>query len=192
MTHEPPQNDPKVVWKNLRPATRISAEEVRAKAQKLDSNIWAMNIITAIVIPIMTLFVVWWVGPLAPGPIRAFAVMMSISFVLYFYLQYRQQGRLWSRQLTSDAGLTTSLAFYRREIERRYRSYSRVARFLPLGPFGIGLFVLLGTVRNPFMSIKGVAPYVLTLFAWSIWWFFHNRREARRYRRELDELDSLK
>src|SRR5262245_18017121 len=116
MMHEPPQDDPKVVWKNLRPGTRISAEEVRAKAQKLDTNIWRMNIITVIVIPILTVFVVWWVGPLAPGPIRLFAVLMSISFVTYFFLQYKQQGRLWSRQLNSDVGLTTSLAFYRREV----------------------------------------------------------------------------
>ena len=47
MTHEPPQDDPKAVWKNLRPGARISAEEVRAKAKKLDSNIRAMNITTA-------------------------------------------------------------------------------------------------------------------------------------------------
>jgi hypothetical protein len=192
MTHEPPQDDPKIVWKKLRPGTRISAEEVREKAQKLDTNIWRMNIITAIVVPILTLFVVWWVGPLAPGPIRAFAVMMAISFVTYFFLQYKQQGRLWSRQLNPDVALTTSLAFYRREIERRYHGYSRVARFLPLMPLGIGLFVLFAAIRNPFVAIKFAAPYVLTLFVWAIWWFFHNRREARRYRRELDELDSLK
>src|SRR5258706_14107166 len=109
MTHEPPQDDPKIVWKNLRPQSRISAEEVRSKARKLDSNIWVMNIITAIVVPIMIVFVVWWVGPLAPGPIRVWAVMMSISLVTYFYLQYRQQGSLWSRQLKSDAGVRTSL-----------------------------------------------------------------------------------
>ena len=192
MTHEPPQDDPKLVWKNLKSEKRMSAEEVRAKAQKLDTNMWAMNIITAIVVPIVTIFVVWWVGPLAPGPIRAFAIMMAISFVTYFFLQYKQQGRLWSRQLNSAVGLTTSLAFYRREIERRYHGYSRVARFLPVIPFAIGLFSLFAGMRDPLLSVKAVAPYTLTLFAWSIWWFFHNRREARKYRRELDELDSFK
>jgi len=29
------------------------------------------------------------------------------------------------------------------------------------------------------------------MFAWAVWWFFHNRREAQRYRRLLDELNSF-
>jgi hypothetical protein len=192
MSHEPPEDNPKIVWTTLNTGQRISADEVREKAQRLDVRTSRNTIVIAIVIPIMIAFVAIMIGPLAPVPVGISVVIMSISYFAFLFLERLQRGRLWSRALEPGAGLATCLDFYRKELERQHRGYAKFGWIGSIGPFLFGVLGIIVGVFNPRASLARSAPIVALMFLWSVLNFFYNRRQVRQYRRALDELDAFK
>jgi hypothetical protein len=186
MSHQPPNNDPKSIWRNLETkGEKMSSMEVRAKAEKLAAEIRRDTIIGLVFTSVLTL-----IGLLAlavlPQAGPAPWIIVTIAVSILWIGAYRTSTR---PKLPSGAQFATCVAFYRRELERRRHYFAK--------PWLFGILILIALVQflivmkrfNP--SARDLLSYpaallLLVLAAFPLW-----RRQARRFQRELDALDAF-
>ena len=132
MTDQRP-SDPKIVWQNLETeGERMSAQEVRMKAEKLAMEIrrdtivgfaFASAIITA------SLIALWLRLPEADWPERIIVTIIAILVWSGALRSNATMDMLNRRRVPEDLQFATCLDFYRRELQLR-RDYFRKARGL--------------------------------------------------------------
>ena len=106
---------------------------------------------------------------------------------------------MWSATRPEDAGLSTGLESYRREVERR-RCLS--GRFLlwSLGPVLLAIATLIALIvslgiGNRGMALKGtllkMTPFLTLLVIWLVGVFVIRMRDQRELQREIDQLNDI-
>jgi hypothetical protein len=185
--------DPKKIWQEQpTEATKMSLEEIRRKAHQFHSRS-RLKALTAIVIGIALCGVFAAVSAKAQYLVlRIGWGILSLWGVYGAWMAYKW---VWPSNLAEDAAVTTSLEFYRNELERR-RDYTRHIwrnSALWLCFVGLGFLVLpvLGmALKNPRLLLNAI-PFFVLLAAWFVAFVFLRRRDQRTLQREIDELTAL-
>jgi len=183
-------HDPQKVWQDQpMEAIQMSLQLLRRRAQELQTKsrlaalAWmAIGLVLAIVF--------------AAGLVRTQNLLSRIGLgvlsIWALYGVYQVYRRMWPANIAADAAWSTSLDFYRKELERR-RDYVRdIWRLSVLWLFFIGLALLIlpmliGTRANPRLLLNAI-PFFVLLLVWFVAFFFIRKRDRRNLQAEIDEL----
>ena len=193
MPNELPGNDPKKIWQN-QPTERIkmSLDEIRRKAQKL----YAKARMAAIAWIAIGIFLSVAFGRASAGAREMLPrIGWGVLSLWGLYGAWQAYRWIWPGRLAPGATLSTSLDFYRKELERQ-RDYGRqiwrrsglAAAFL-----GVGLVVAPGmiqVVKTPRL-LPNVAPFFVLLIVWLVSFLVLRKRNQQNLQREIDELNAL-
>ena len=185
--------DPKKLWQDQpMEAIQMSLQLLRRRAQELQTKsrlaalAWmAIALVLAIVF--------------AAGLVRTQNLLSRIGLGVLslwaLYGVYQVYRRMWPASIAADAAWSTSLDFYRKELERR-RDYVRdIWRLSVLWLFFIGLALLIlpmliATRSNPRLLLNAI-PFFVLLLVWFVTFFFIRKRDQRNLQAEIDELKAL-
>jgi hypothetical protein len=192
MPDESPMNDPQKIWQNQpTEAIKMSLEEIRRRAHKLQTKA-RLAAVSQIVMGLVLCVL------FARSAARADAVVTRIGWGILSlwaaYVAYPAYKWIWGGTLAADTTLSTSLDFYRKELERSHDYVQHIWRRLGLTFCFVGLavvivppLILLGTPR---LLLKAV-PFFVLLATWLAIFFPLRRRQQRRLQQEIDELKAL-
>jgi hypothetical protein len=187
MAPDQPEHDINRLWQSQgAQEPSMSLEAIRARARKLDSQIFWRNL-REYVGAAVVLAVFPWMAWTATDPIaRLGAVLISIA-TLYVVYQLHAQGT--TSPLPADIGETSAVAFHRAQLERERDLLQSVWRWYLL-PFAPGMAtILLGTLlRRPDRWTTTLAAAIFIVLV-TIAIGVLNRRVARQVQRTIDELD---
>jgi hypothetical protein len=193
MPNDLPNGDPKELWQNQpteRPSMTLRLIQLRARELHAKTR---RKLLGTLASPILVfVFCAFQLRTFAVlqqvlGPLCAFAFVWSM-IGLYFL----NRG-MWSGEMAGDAGLSTGLAFCRRELERQSELLHRILLW-SFGPvmMAIGSFILALVVvtRNHGLFPNGL-PFLILVVAWIVGYFMIRLRERRQLQYEIEELNDL-
>lgn len=186
MNLQPPNNDAKLIWKGQKTEGKtMLAQEIRRKAQRLDASNRRDITIGLIVALMLTVFGV--VGLLTLQRLEPTARIIIAIVLLLLWGGAWYNNRRKSRALAVDADLAASLAFYRRELERRRDYFAKPPWILiVLVIFAFLQFLLVAKQWSP--AMKELLPYPIALIVCFAVFVPLWRRQARKFQHELDTL----
>lgn len=190
---ESPMNDPRKIWQDQpTEAMKMSLDEIRRRAQKLQ----AKNRISALVtIVIGFVLCVWFARACAGTQDAVPRIGLGMLSLWGLYAAYQAYKWIWPGRLAANATFSTSLDFYRWELERR-RDYARHIwrrAGLTFCFAGIALFIipaLIGVLKTPRLLVN-LVPFFVLLVIWLVVFFSLRRRNQRQLQREIDDLKML-
>jgi hypothetical protein len=193
MPDEFPMNDPRKIWQNQpTEAIKMSLDEIRRKAQKLQMKARLAALAWFVMGLLLCVF-------FARSSVKADAVVTRIGFGMLSlwgaYGAYQGYKWIWPGTLAADATLSTSLNFYRKELERRHDYVQHIWRRAGLTFCFAGLAVvivppLISVLRTPRLLVNAV-PFFVLLAIWLAVFFPMRKRQQRRLQQEIDELNAL-
>jgi len=190
MPNDSPMNDPRTVWQNQPKETfKMSADEMRFRARRFQMKA-RLKVVYFITIGIsICVFFAW-------NCIKANEVLSRMGFGLLsvwgIYAGYQAYKWIWPSSLPPDAPVSTSLEFYRSELERR-RDYERhVWRRSGLTFCFLGLALalapaLIASRHNPGLLVNAL-PFFVLLVLWFVIFFSQKKRSQHKLQQEIDEL----
>ena len=129
-----------------------------------------------------------WTALKSQGPmLRAGWGLLSVWSL---YGAYHARRWIWPGKLTSDAVASSSLEFYRRELERRRDYAEHVWRRSGLPVAFLGMALLLVPPLSKGLTVKA-APFFILLAGWLVAFYFQRKRDRARLQRDIDELNGL-
>jgi uncharacterized membrane protein len=185
-------DDPRTVWQNQpREEKQMTLVMIRQMARKhQEKTRWQLfgNSALAVVIVVVCGYGIVRTHALAPR--LAFAVALAWTLIG----QYFFHRGIWSATLPADAGVSSSIEVYRREIRRRQLLFTRVMHWF-FGPLvlAIGTFVwvMAGIAKSQNRSLTAAIPFC-TLFAiWIVAFFVQRSRGQKELQRETEELNKV-
>jgi hypothetical protein len=193
MPDEFPMNDPKKIWQDQpTEAIKMSLDEIRRKAHKLHTK--ARLAALAWIVMGLALCVLF-----ASSSAKAHALVERIGWGVLslwgLYGAYQGYKWIWPGTLATDATLSTSLAFYRSELERRHDYARHIWRRsgLTLCFGGLALVIIPALIEafgTPRLLVNAV-PFFVLLVIWFVAFFSIRKRQQRNLQREIDELKAL-
>jgi hypothetical protein len=165
----------------------MSIDQIRANATKLQRNVKWRNTgeyVGAFVAVVLFAFQFWR----SEDPLARVGCGLIIAGVLYIAWHLHSRGS-W-RQLPEDMGLSSSVEFQRRELERQRNLLQGVWRWY-IAPMIPGLAVLIAagwrkTPKHEFITLFAIAAAAFFVIIAKL-----NARVARRLQNRIDELDEL-
>jgi hypothetical protein len=200
MPNEFPVNDPRNIWqKQPTEAFKMSADQLRLKAQKRQKGVRYQVLRDAIIGLVVSVFFVWnlikvqqvWWGlghPLILWSVRMGLGLLSLCGLALPFLLYKW---VWPARLAPDAPLGSTLQWYRSQLEKG-RDFDRRVWLILIPVFvGFALIVVPALIRslgNPRELLLNSLP-LFSLFAiWlSIFLYLRKRRRGRR-QKEIEQL----
>ena len=175
------------LWQGQNPEPfRISLEEIRRKAEKLQKRVRWRNLREYVSCLVAIAVCMPWLWKL-PNPIMRLGSGVMIVSMLYVIWQLYRRGS--SREITGDC-----LEFHRRELERQRDAVASIWRWY-LGPmvppiviWTVGSVVYNRSARHLWF----VAGFSVICALFFYWVGRLNQRAARCLQRQIEELDSLK
>jgi hypothetical protein len=190
MPSDPDVNDPRNLWQNQEQAEdekmTITIDEIRRRAGRLERRIRWRNLrecgAGAVVIAFFS--VQLWRG----HGWRLTPALLLIAGTLYVMFQLHRRGA--ARSLPADAGLSASLDFHLRELERQRDALQTVWLWylLPFVPGFLAAFVVTAIDRgiNARIIISGVVGVLLLVGIWRL-----NEWAARKLDLKIQELRGM-
>jgi len=193
MPDELPMNDPKKIWQDQpTEPIKMSLDEIRRKAEKFQTKS-RLKVLMGMVIGLFVCVAFARMSAEIPDIVpRIGWGMLSLWGLYCAYATYKW---IWPRRLAGNATLTTSLDFYRSELERR-RDYERnIWRRSGLTFCFAGLALalipeLIPALQTPRLLLKA-APFFTLLAIWFVLFFYVRKRNRLKLQREIDELTAL-
>ncbi len=200
MPVEFPINDPRNVWQEQpTEGFKMSADQLRLKAEKRQKGARSQVLCDAITGPILSVFFgwnlikvnhVWWVlgHPLSLWSTRMGLGLLSLWGLALPFLLYKW---VWPARLAPDAPLNTTLQWYRSQLEKGRDFDQRV--WLILIPVFVGIALtgvpaLISSLGNPREFILNSLPFLVLLAIWlPIFLYLRKRRRGRR-QQEIEQL----
>jgi len=190
MPNEFPMNDPRNVWKNqTTEAFKMSADELRRKSEQRQ-RVARLEVAFSIIIG-LTLF-----GFFARMFVTGHELVLRMGFGLLslwcLYFAYQAYKWIWPGRSEPDATLSTTVKFYRSQLEKR-RDYARhVWRRAGLTFCFLGLALIivpeliksLGTPRRAL----NVLPVCVLLAIWFAIFFPLRKLRRQKLQQEIEEL----
>ena len=179
-------SDPRNVWQNLNTkGTAMSANDVRAKAQKMADEIRRDTTIAFVIAGAMTLA---GGAALYQEHETAARVITGLAILMVWLGVWRTAVR--RRSQVSEADPTVCLQFYRHELQRR-RDYFAKPPWILVFAVILALLQFVAVARRLNAATADLWRYpialvVLALIALPFW-----KREARKFQRELNELNKF-
>lgn len=182
----------KQIWQAQKvEGTVMSLDEIRRKAAKFQKRISRRNareyMAGAAVVILMTSFIIR-----SSFAVERAAAALCIAGIVYAMYRLHRLGS--AQSAPADLGLTSSLQFHRRELERQRKLLQNVWPWYlaPLMP-GLALFVISTVVINPgHLKHPGIAATAFAIAAALVFYAIAclNERAALRLQRSIDELDT--
>lgn len=193
MPAEFPMSDPKKIWQDQpTEPIKMSLEEIRRKARKFQAK-GRLKVLAAMVIgPFVCVASAHMAAGVQDVVPRIGWGVLSLWGLYGAYATYKW---IWPRRLAEDATLSTSLDFYRSELERR-RDYERHIwrrSGLTFCFAGVALALipeLIPALETPRLLLNA-APFFVLLVIWFVLFFFIRKRNRLKLQREIDELNAL-
>ena len=193
MPDKPPMNDPKKIWQDQpMESIEISLDEIRRKAQKFQTKS-RLKVLAGMVIGLFLFVLFAHMSAEVPDVVPRIGWGMLSLWGLY--CAYQTYKWIWPRKPAEDTTLSTSLDFYRSELERR-RDYERnIWRRSGLTFCFLGLALalipeLIPALQTPRLLLKA-APFFTLLAIWFVLFFYVRKRNRLKLQREIDELTAL-
>jgi hypothetical protein len=183
-------NNPRKIWQDQpREPFKMSADEMRLRAQRFQTKA-RLTAATAITRGLLVCAFFGWnfarTHELVP---RLGYGLISLCGIFIANQTYKW---VWPSNLPADAPVSTSLEFYRSELERR-RDYGRHIwrrtglTFLFLGLAMVVVPALIAAFGAPHLFLNMV-PFFLLLFTWFVLFFRGKKRGQNKLQQEIDEL----
>jgi hypothetical protein len=187
MASEPPNRDPRNLWQSqpVEPL-HMTAERIRGNAQRhYQQSLLQARLSIALGVVLCLVFA--WAAATAP---QMFArIGWAILSLWSAYFGYHAQRWLQPEQLAPDAPFGPSLAFYRRELEKRsdYNRHGWRRAGLIFCFLGLGLVILPPLIRSPRVT-PNAAPFFVLLLGWLVAYFRIRASARRKLEMEIEEL----
>jgi hypothetical protein len=170
----------------------MSLDLIRYKVQQREKKSRAETILSIGIAVILCGVFVWGCIRAQDGIPRVGWALLSL-WPIYFAWQTYQW--IWPRPLWSDATLSSSLTFYRTELERR-RDYTRQVwrrSGLIFCLLGLGMVIAPALLQSPDpLGLVGKAiPFLSLLIVWAVSFLYQRRRSLRELNQEIDELHAV-
>ena len=196
MTNESPPNDMRNVWQNQKPeGIRMSVEEIRRKAMKLQRKIFWENALSYLIgLGGVAYLSFCLMGHRFPKT-ALFRLGLGLILIAILYMLWQTHKRSPSRRVPAEIGLVSCLDFHRQELERR-RDFHRSVWRWGLGPAIPGVVLLLVALArihpnyapHPGWNLAGVIAVSVLLYIYAS---VQSAGRARKLQGEIDELDAL-
>jgi hypothetical protein len=183
-------NDPRTIWQNQpKEPFKMSADEMRFRAQRfqMKARFAAATTITSALL--VCAFFAWSFARTHEVLSRMGYALISLCGIFMAYSTYKW---VWPSNLPADAPVSTSLEFYRSELERRrdYRRHIWLRTGLPFCFLGMAMIVvpaLIAAFGAPRLFLNMV-PFFLLLTIWFVVFFRGKKRAQHKLQQEIDEL----
>ncbi len=183
-------NDPREIWQNQpKEPFKMSADEMRLRAQRFQTKA-RLRAATGITSAALVCAFFGWsfarthelVPRLGFGLISFWGIFMAFSTYKW----------VWPSNLPPDAPVSTSLEFYRGELEKRrdYRRHIWRITGLPYMFLGMVMIVvpaLIAAFGAPRLFLNMI-PFFLLLILWFVLFFRGQKRGQRKLQQEIEEL----
>lgn len=193
MPSEFPTNDPRNIWQNQPTEPfKMSTEEIRRKAQQRQKK--ARSIALLGITIGLSLFVVfaWTFARVHEVVPRMGWGLMSLWGIYFAYQVYRW---ILPARLAPQATVSTSIEFYKSELERRRDWDRHVWRRsgLPVCFLGLAMVVVPPLIRslNTPRLLANYVPIFVLLLVWVIAFFRLKKRQQQELQQETEELRVL-
>ena len=203
MPNEIPNNDPRNIWQEQPTEIfKMSAAELRLKAQKRQKGVRSQVLRDAIGGVIVSVFFAWnlikvnhvWWGvshPLSLWSTRMGLGLLSLWGLALPFLLYKW---VWPARLSPHAPLGSTLQWYRSQLEKGRDFDRRVWLILTPAFVGIALIIvpaLISSLGNPREFLQNSLPIFALLAIWlPIFLYLRKRRRGRR-QKEIEQLIAL-
>jgi len=193
MPSEFPMNDPQKIWQNQpTEPLKMSADEMRGKAQQRRKKARLEALRTIAIGILLCIFFAWTFT-------RAHAALPRMGLGLLslwgMYVSYQAYRWIWPGGPRPEAAASTSVEFYRSELEksRDYGLHVWRRAGLTFCFLGLAMVVVPGVVQSlatPRLMLNFVPLFAL-LAIWFAMFFPMRKRKLRKLQQEIDELRAL-
>jgi hypothetical protein len=190
MPSEFPMNDPQNIWQNQpKEPFKMSLNEIRGKAQQRQRKA-RLAALQSIALGLLVCIFFAWIFARANDVLPRVGVgLLSLAGLNIAYQAYRW---IWPGSLAPDATVSTSLEFYRSELERSrdYGLHIWRRAGLTFCFLGLAMVVLPGLIKSldtPRLMLNFV-PVLVLLGIWLAIFFPMRKRRLRKLQQEIDEL----
>jgi len=190
MPNESPMNDPRTVWQNQpKEPFKMSVDEMRLRARRFQRKA-RFKVVYSVAIGLSLCVSFGW------NSIRAQELLSRMGFGLLsvwgIYAAYQAYKWIWPSSLPPDAPVSSSMEFYRSELERRRDYIRHVWRRSGLTFCFLGLALalapaLIASLHNPGLLVNAL-PFFVLLSIWFVAFFFGKKRGQNKLQQEIDEL----
>lgn len=163
----------------------MTVEEVRRRARDFHESSLQKALLGMVLGSCLAVFFAWSAAKAAAGALQLGWGLLSCWGLFTAVQSYRW---LWPGSAGDSTVAEVSVAFYRRELERRRDYEMHVWRRTGLPVAFLGIAAILGP---PLMNglTWNAAPFFVLLAVWGVAFVFQRRQDRRRLRREIEELD---
>jgi len=178
------EHDPQRLWQEQKEETMtITLEDLQHRAMRFERRVHWRNVreytagaaVIAALAPQVARFHGWHLAP----------PVLLILGTLYVLFQLHRRGS--ARGLPSDAGITASLEFYRREIERQRDALRGIWNWYLL-PFAPGLMATIAVAAADHGAKPGLLAATIFFASCFVTVWTLSQRTARKLDRKLEEL----
>ncbi|MGP0071282.1 MAG: hypothetical protein ACLPWF_05035 [Bryobacteraceae bacterium] len=194
MPDELPFNDPRKIWQDQpKEKTQMSINEIHRRVQRLQRS-GRFGAIAGIVLGVaMSVVFAITCSKVQYAVTRTGWATLSVWCLYFAFQAYKLT---WPGSLSPDANWSTSVEFYRSELERKrdYMQHIWIRSGLWLCFLGLALIVvppMVLFIRTPRLLLNAVPLFAL-LAIWLVSFFFLRKREQEKLQREIDELERLR
>jgi hypothetical protein len=181
-------NDPKQIWQNQprEVSGRVLEKMIQRRARELNAKTRGEVIKLVAVLLFVAAISVFGLAK-AHGPMQRLAFAASMVWALAAL--YAVNRGMWSPTLPGDAGVTTGLQFYRRELAQRQSLLGRFWGWI-FGPLLLAIVTFFAPLvgREQFPKI---IPFVALFVVWIVAAFLIRIHTRKGLQCELDELDEI-
>lgn len=183
-------HDPQNIWRGQSTEVfKMSADDLRRRARQREKKARFGAILSITIGVVLCAFFAWSFARAHNGIPRMGLGVLSLWGMYCVYQAYRW---IWPGRLGPDATVSTSLQFYRSELEKQRDYNLHVWRragltFCMLGLAMIVTPLMLQALSSPRL-LWNVAPVLALLAVWLAVFFPIKRRKQQRLQREIEEL----
>lgn len=193
MPNDLPNGDPKELWQN-QPTERpsMTLKLIQSRARELHAKT-RRKLLGTLGTPLIVFFFSALELRASHALLEVLAPLCAFAFAWSMIGLYFLNREMWSDEMPGDAGLSTGLAFCRRELERQKELVHRILLWA-FGPMMmvIGTFILALVIatRNQGLFPNGL-PFLILVVVFIVGYFITRLREQRQLQYELEELNDL-
>lgn len=186
-------NDPQKIWQDqpMEPI-EMSLDEIRRRMRKFQ-NKGRLAVVAQFAIGIVLLVFFTLTFTRIHAVVSRIGLGVLILWIVYsIYATYKG---IWPAKWVDEAPLSTSVQFYRRELEKKRDFNRQIWRRsgLPFCFVGMALVILPGLIQAlaaPRLLLKTV-PFFTLLAIWFVAFHFTRKRRLQKLQSEIDELKAL-